>query len=266
MTDEKFTELVNLYFDKEISAEDLKRLKSEIATCPERKRAFAERSRLDKAMRLALEPKSSRSRRSHTDRSSRRSHSGRSSRSSRSRSGPTTKISEYEAFARARGRASLPRWFLGSGLAACLVLGVILLSSVFQDTTDPDAQPELVGVSERELGLQDAAESLGREELRRYVDVQKQREAKYHASLIAQMRLMGLRPELTPADKQLREVRLAALPESKHKVNQAELFQRIQGMKAMPDPELLRIEDWESISKPVWSGSFESSLVGFEEL
>lgn len=128
------------------------------------------------------------------------------------------------------------------------------------------SQPELVGVTKGELDKEDPLASLGRSELRRFALVQEQREAEYHASFISQMRLMGLRPEMTPKDKQLQEVDVAAVYKPTRRVNQAELFQRIQGMKAMPDSKLLRIEDSDASAALLLEGTFEPSLVSFEDL
>ncbi|PXA05742.1 hypothetical protein DDZ13_02410 [Coraliomargarita sinensis] len=262
MTDDRFTELVNLYFDKEISAQDLKRLKAEIAASPDRKRAFTERCRLDKAMRMALKPSGRRSRRRSGSRSGRRAASGRS------RSGVRlpTKVSALDESMRAPSVTHFPRWLLASGAAASVVLGLVLLPPVFRDTTDRQAQPARVGVSDQDLVNEDPLAALGKSELRRYASIQEQREAKRHASLIAQMRLMGLRPEHTPEDKQLREVNMAAVHTPEQRVSQAELFQRIQTMKAMPEMKLLRLEEVGDSSGPSWSGSYEPSLVSFEEL
>ena len=54
MTEAKFTELVNLYLDKEISENGLAELKVELAASAVRKAEFRERCRLHQAMRLAL--------------------------------------------------------------------------------------------------------------------------------------------------------------------------------------------------------------------
>ena len=266
MTDEKFTELVNLYFDKEISEEDLEWLKSKIAACPDRKRAFAERCRLHQAMRMALKPVRSRSR-SRSGRSSsrsRRSPSSRSRSKSRSATG-ATRISRFDESFSTSSAGLLPRWILGAGMAASLALGFILLTPVFRNTTAPSAQPALVGVNEKDLVAEDPLHSLGRSELRRYAAARQKDSAKYHASLVAQMRLMGLRPELTPQDKQLREVGIAAHYEPKHTVSQAELFQRLQAQKVIPEPKLLHIQEMDSSPGPSWSGGFEALPARFGE-
>lgn len=143
---------------------------------------------------------------------------------------------------------------------------MLLLPPVFRDTTDPQAQPALVGVDEKDLIEQDPLANLGKSELRRYLEQQQGREAKRHASLIAQMRLMGLRPEHTPQDKELREVSLAAVHQPEQRVSQAERFQRIQAMKAIPEPELLRLEEADNLSEQTWPATYGPSFVNFEEL
>ena len=50
MTEDKFTELVNLYLDKEISGCGLAQLKGELAANAERKDDFAESCRMHLAM------------------------------------------------------------------------------------------------------------------------------------------------------------------------------------------------------------------------
>lgn len=267
MTDEKFTELVNSYLDKEISEEELNLLKTEIGINSDRKQIFVERCRLHKAMRMALKPKCSRSRGSRSRLRARRSaSSSSSSRRRSSRSGASTRITESEEFANAPGTVIFPRWMLASGLAACLVVGFVLLPPVFRDTVDPLSQPELVGVKKSELVDEDPLASLGRSELRRFALVQEQREAGDHASLVSQMRLMGLRPELTPKDKQLQEVDMAAVYKPTKRVDQAELFQSMQSMKSMPEPKLLRIDDAEAGAALYLEDTFEPSTVRFEDL
>lgn len=256
MTDEKFTELVNLYFDKEISVEDLKELKAEVAACPDRKQAFAECCRLHQAMRLALKPPHKRSRRTASRRTASRSRVAFGAHRLSHAELRHRRLSE-------RGNP-LPRWLLGSGMAASLALGFLLLAPVFRDTIAPGAQPALVGVDQEEL--QGPFASLGRSDLRRYAAVQQQSQVKSHASLVAQMRLMGLRPEFTPEDKQLREVGLPAHYEPKHQVSQAELFQRIQAQKAIPEPSLLRLQEAEQHLPLSWPEAFQAAPVRFGEL
>ncbi|MFP4673369.1 MAG: hypothetical protein ACLFO5_02125 [Opitutales bacterium] len=54
MTDERFSELVNLYLDKEIEAVQLRQLRNELASRRDRRREFEERQMLQRAVRAAL--------------------------------------------------------------------------------------------------------------------------------------------------------------------------------------------------------------------
>lgn len=54
MTEERFEELTNLYFDREITIEQLGELKAELACDPDRKAAFLDRMRIEQASRRAL--------------------------------------------------------------------------------------------------------------------------------------------------------------------------------------------------------------------
>ena len=239
MTDERFSELVDLYLDKEISADELKLLKAELASNPNRMRAFSERCRLHQAMRLALDPE--------------RSNYLHFSCSEGSDAGRRLRKPEVALFT---------RWVLGSGVAASVLVALILLPAVMRDTTDASAQRDLVVVADTELPQSDPLDMIGKSELRRFANTQQQRAVETHASLVSQMRLLGLRPELTPRDKDLREVSLATVQEVERSVSQAELFQRLQGLRAIPEQELLRLD--EVPAAPVsWPGNFQSSLVSF---
>ena len=259
MTDAQFTELVNLYLDKEISADDLKLLKDELASDPERKRAFAERCKLHQAMRLAMNPKQKSGRSS----SRHKSRSGSRSRSRQFSSRSDTRFRRVDEKVESKGVSHFPRWLLGSGIAASILIAFILLPPVFRDTTSAASQPELVGVTKEELLKKDPLDTIGKSELRRFANVRQQRLAQQHTSLVAQMRLLGLRPELTPQEKQLQEVSLAAVQRPERRISQAELFQRIQELRAIPEQQLLKIEETPSASAR-WPGGFGTSLVSFE--
>ena len=62
MNEEDFSELVNLYLDKEITERGLAQLKCELAANVERKDEFAEHCRMHQAMLLALNPQPARRR------------------------------------------------------------------------------------------------------------------------------------------------------------------------------------------------------------
>jgi len=269
MTEEKFTELVNLYLDKEISDSELAELKAELAANAERKAEFRERCRLHQAMRLALNPQAS-SRRSTSGRT-RSSKSRRSSAASGARSDAprvrrrassgamvSTRVEAHE-----ETHASFPRWILGSGLAACFVLGFVLLPPVFRDTTSVASQPALEGVEADELVEEDPLDNIGRAELRRFASIQEQRAANRRASLAAQLRLMGLRPELTPEEKELRSVNLVATRPASPPRSNAELLDEVQKISPMPAPQILRADSMASESTARWPGGFQSSLASF---
>lgn len=270
MTDDKFTELVNLYLDKEISERGLAELKAELAADDERRAVFRERCRLHQAMRLALNPQGAK-RRSESKRRSRsrqaagakRVSSRLSSRSDLETSGRSPKPVSTRV-AEARGNVNFPGWVSGVGLAACFALGFALLEPVFRDTTDLASQPELKGVKAEELVENDPLDSIGSSELRRFASIQEQRAANRRASIAAQLRLMGLRPEHTPEEKDLRSVDVNATHRAIPKRSQAELLAEVQKMSPMPATRILRVEPMELESPAVWSGGFQTSLATFK--
>ncbi len=261
MTEEKFTELVNLYLDKEISAEDRELLQSELAADPQREAAFNERVRLHRATRMALSPESRRRRSPQGQRKSsgQRSRRSRGSKSSRSE----TRIRRVDEQVAVPAVSHFPRWMLGSGLAASLLLAALLLPGVFRDTVDVASQPELVGVSQAELdAVEDPLDQVARSELLRFAS-SLENESHEHASLVAQMRLLGLRPELTPREKELRRVELSELRPKQRGLSQAELLAEIQKLKAIPEPQLLEIEVDRPQTTSPWSTGFKTSLVNY---
>ncbi len=153
---------------------------------------------------------------------------------------------------------------MGSGLAACLALGFALLVPVFRDTTSVASQPALEGVEADELVEEDPLDTIGRTELRRFASIQEQRAANQRASIAAQLRLMGLRPELTPDEKQLRSVSIAATQPVAPVRNEAAFLEEVQKMKPMPDPQILSVESMRPEPAVRWPGGFHSSLASFK--
>lgn len=237
MTDETFTELVNLYLDKEISEKDLRRLKAELSADARRRRLFVERSRLHTAMQLALNPQAG-----------------------AAMEGVAPKPSSVVAF----------DWFMGTGLAAALVLGVVFLtSSVWDRVPSPPFgnEAKVSSFAEPDFLEQALSEWNGDAELKRYASRQQQGLANERASFAAQLRLMGLRPELTPQDKVLRAVDLAAL-ETEPTRSQAELLSALQRNSVMPEARILRYDaemgsNAENGSPETYGSGFQSSLISF---
>lgn len=263
MTDTEFSELVDLYLDGEISSEQLHTLKAELARDPQRQKHFAERWRLHQAMRAVLAPGSEsnfetsdapviRGKRRRSRRQSARHTSKSGRRSGRREVGTTTP------------RVVLPGWIAMGGLAASLCLSFVLLRPVFLDTVDASALPELVGVRQSDLGL-GAGEvmELRRSDLERYRK-QQELQSLQHASLVAQMRLLGLRPEHTPADKQLQSIHPSATVPKGERISQTEFLARLQTLRPMPEVEIINHEVLKSAAEAEWSrAGFQARLVGF---
>ena len=75
---------------------------------------------------------------------------------------------------------------------------------------------------------------------------------------------MGLRPELTPQEKELRSVSLAALQPKAPRRSQAEILRQVQAFSPMPAPQILRQDSASAESLPKWPGGFQSSLASFK--
>jgi hypothetical protein len=271
MTEEKFTELVNLYLDKEISERGLAQLKSELAANAERKDDFVECCRMCQAMRMALNsqsPKRSyeiwRNGSNGSSRSSRSKQRGQRIFSYTSRRADSFLTRERSMNHFSHKVTTFPRWITGIGFAASLALGFALLMPVFRDTSAVSSQPAIKGVEVEDLFEVDLLDRIGHREIRRFANVQAQRKANQQASLAAQHRLMGLSPELTPKKKQLRFISAATAQRPDLVRDQAELMAEVQKMSAMPPPQILRVESMQSEPAALWPGGFQSSLASFK--
>ena len=241
MTDERFSELVNLYLDKEISEAGLTELKGALSANRMRAEEFRERKRLHQATRMAMQPGASRSR----QRSRSGSGSSRTVRSGRRKS----------------STSSFPRWFVSGGLAACLTLGLAYYVVSSQEVSLTSPQSKLGVVSEPSVDLLDG---VSRAELRRFAATQKGDSAHASASLASQLRLMGLRPELTPKEKKLRSVNMAALEAKRPSRSGADLLYEVQKISPIPEPRIFRAGS--VLTEPrtsQWPSGFHSSLASF---
>lgn len=245
MTEEKFTELVNLYLDKEISQTELSDLKAELARNSKRKEEFTERCRLHQAMRMALDPESVK-----------RGHSGQRSQGVRPVALNTRVDERVDVVHQGAG---IPRWILGSGLAASLLVGFFVVPMAFQDESG-----EVAGVDAEELVESDPLDEIGRRELIRFANIQEQRTENRRASLAAKFRLMGLQPELTPREKRLRTVSLAALEPKSSQPSQAELLEQMKNFSPIPKPRILSHDSSMMDNTPEWPVGFQASLATFK--
>lgn len=134
MNEAKFTELVNLYFDREISSTEIELLREELAACPTRKCEFEARYRLHQAMRMAVAPQA-------------------------------LEVAQFrELAAKKTTRASrLTIWVLGTGVAACVSVAFVLLRPVIRESSSVATAGEPTEVArsdlERFAATQDASES-----------------------------------------------------------------------------------------------------------
>jgi hypothetical protein len=271
MTEENFTELVNLYLDKEITARGLAQLKCELAANVERKDEFAEHCRMHQAMRIALNPQPSKRRfkfwlngSNSSSCSSRSSERGLRTFSNMSPQLESFSTRESNSNHSAHKVTTFPRWIVGTGFAASLALGFALLMPVFRDTSAESSQTALKDMEAEVLVEADLFDLIGHRELRRFANLQSQRETDQRASLSAQFRLMGLSPELTPNGKQLRSINTTASQRPEVVRDHAELLAEIQKISAMPPPQILRVESMQSEPTAPWSGGFKSSLASFK--
>ncbi|MEC8614513.1 MAG: hypothetical protein VXY17_03815 [Verrucomicrobiota bacterium] len=271
MTEDKFTELVNLYLDKEISERGLAQLKSELAINAERKDDFVERCRMCQATRMALNSKSPK--RSYEIWRNKSSSSSRSSRpklrdqrifSYTSRSADSFLTSEKSKNHLSHKVATFPRWITAISFAASLALGFALLMPFFRDSSAVSSQPVIKGVEVKDLLEVDLMDRISHREIRRFANVQAQRKANQEASLAAQHLIMGLSPELTTKKKQFRSISVAASQRPDVVRDQAELLMEVQKVSAMPSPKILRVESMQSEPAALWPGSFQSSLASFK--
>ena len=240
MTKDKFTELVNLYLDKEITECGLAQLKSELAANAERKDDFAESCRMHLAMRMALNPQSPK-----------RSYEFWRNESN-SLSPSLHKVTTF------------PRWIMGTGFAAGLALSFALLMPIFRETPAVSSQTTLKGVEVEDLFEDDLLDRIGHQEIRRFANMQAQRKANQQARLATQLQLLGLSPELTPKKKQLQFISTAAALRPEVVREHAELLAEVQKMSAMPPPQILRFESMQSEASAPWPGGFHSSLASFK--
>ena len=228
MTEERFTELVNLYLDKEIPDEELELLKIELVNDASRQELFEERVRLEKAMRMAF---------------------GCSFEEDLDHSGVLPSRVRHS-----RTLLSFPRWSIGSGIAASFLVAAVLLPQAFQSS--PTRAQELASSG------RDPLDSLRKSEYERFASA---REETFHshASLASHMRLLGLRPEHTPQDKELQVIQLSDYQPDTDNRSRADLLLELQELRAFPEVPVL-YEDRASRSPGSSFGNgFSASLVRY---
>jgi hypothetical protein len=223
MNEAKFTELVNLYFDHELSPRELEWLRDELAANPDRRREFEARYRLNQGMRVAL---------------------------------AADALKDEQLRARAARKtfhaAGLAAWVVGSGIAACVTLGVLVLRPALQEQGSAAGADAFAEVARADMDHFAAARAAG--------------DAR-HGSLVAELRLMGLTPEMVPVERQLHTVDVEALRQREARRQRViEGINQYQAYSAMPETPVL-----ESLPQPMqrrspaqrWPAGFHSSLASF---
>ena len=122
MKESKFTELVNLYFDREISSVEIELLREELAVCPARKAEFESRYRLHQAMRIAVAPEA-------------------------------LEVAEFRVLAAKKtSQASrLTAWLLGFGIATCMTAAFVLLRPVIREASSVASVGELTEMLQSDM-------------------------------------------------------------------------------------------------------------------
>ena len=122
MKESKFTELVNLYFDQEISSVEIELLREELAVCPARKAEFESRYRLHQAMRIAVAPEA-------------------------------LEVAEFRLLAAKKtSQASrLTAWLLGFGIATCVSAAFVLLRPVIREASSVASVGELTEMLQSDM-------------------------------------------------------------------------------------------------------------------
>lgn len=122
MKEPKFTELVNLYFDREISSVEIELLREELAVCPARKAELESRYRLHQAMRIAVAPEA-------------------------------LKVAELRVLTAKKtyqaGR--LTAWILGLGIAACVSAAFVLFRPVIREASSVASAEELTEILQSDM-------------------------------------------------------------------------------------------------------------------
>ena len=223
MNEAKFTELVNLYFDQEISAEDLAWLQHELVLDPARKRDFNMRYRLHQAMRLALAADAQ----------------------------EAAKCRDW-VIRKASQASRLTASMLGSGMAVGLSIAFLLLTSSVREFA--------VEIDSSYLDSPLAGSDLERFTMRQAVETSRR------GSLASQLRLLGLTPQLAPAEYQLSAVDLEAVRQREAcRQREIERLNQYKAYSAMPDSKWFDFPEpsLPDLPRSHWSAGFQSTLANF---
>jgi hypothetical protein len=277
MSGERFSELVSLYLDGEISEAQQAELWAVLAADARRNRDFRERCRLHEATRMILSPEASVGLKDLPDGGQLYNEAVQVARAS------LVKAGRFSAGGARREAGALMLFWrytcVGLGAAAaCVLLGLALAYPVIEqmerETIDGGwaaaefeggerVQAEAAGESVDSLEDPVLA-ALGASEVRRFANIRERRASHHRASLAAQLRLMGLRPELTPEEKQLRAVDLAESRTPERTRDDAARLRQVQQLSPIPEYRIFRAgQGRDDLPKQWGAGAFQSSLVAY---
>lgn len=231
MNEEKFNELVDLYLDREITEADAALLRSELERSDLRREYFESQRCFHQAMRSAL------------------------------RASLNPELSNLEATPPAN-RILFPLVCL-STLAACVALALVSFGPQFVENKMLASGSD-EGIEALDPVLAEEVE-ISPEQLLRYLE-QRELEQRRQATLTAQLRLMGMTPEVLPADRQLQNVDLQAHHKAVAiKQDHTEHLERLVRLSPIPETPVMQSRSMPNYANTgsTWPAGFRSSLASF---
>lgn len=229
MSEERFTELVNLFLDEEISAGERCELQTELQRHPARKAEFESRCRLHRAMHFAL-----------LSPQERECLEARSKR-----------------FLESKKRCQLKAKVVTVGLAASVVVTATASVSYILTQSERFAEFELMGSEATSMELSDGAGH-------RYHRLNSTDTAHATGSVAAHLRLLGLCPGIVTEEPELRGVDLAAQADMRQaRLKEIDRLNQMRGYSPVPEPALFQAVEMPSTGTRMPAG-FDVSLASFK--
>jgi len=223
MKESKFTELVNLYFDQEISSVEIELLREELAVCPARKAELESRYRLHQAMRIAA-------------------------------ASEALEMAEFRVLAAKKtSQASrLTAWLFGFGVATCVSAAFVLLRPVIREASSMTSAAELTEVLQSDMNRFAATQGT--------VGSRRGSLASQLRLMGLTPELAPLEPQLSSVDVEALLQREARRQREIDRINQYQAYSAILEQRLFePLPSPTR----ERQSQQRWSAGFQSSLASF---
>ncbi|MEM1222686.1 MAG: hypothetical protein AAGH40_07965 [Verrucomicrobiota bacterium] len=239
MTDERFKELVNLYLDREISKPDLLLLRDEIAKNEARRKEFESLRSFYRATQAALQSSDS---------------------SDRTLAGDVSADSVIGI------RALLYPTMYATGLAACFAVVFVVFGQRFVSNHIAVYPPEenFLAVSIPTIsGTEMNGTKLVRVmERRRRIEPRK-------ATLAAQLRLLGMNPDILPVERELANVDLEEQKIRRRVIipTHTERIEQLVELSPIPETPIIRYQEspnYGTTASSSWPAGFKTSLASFK--